>query len=76
MAATFAKPGLKFEINDKSWNEEGIRKGRNHPEGEPLEKKGLYVYAALKTEGEKACWKWMEENKPHFKFNSIVSLHQ
>jgi hypothetical protein len=76
MAAILPKPGVKFEINDKCWNEEGIQKGWNFPEGEPVERKGMYIYAALKAEAEKACWKWMEENKPHFAFNSIVSLHR
>lgn len=74
IAATFPKPNVQFEINDKSWNEEGITKGWNHPKDEPEILKGLYLYAALKTETEKACWKWVEENKPGFVFNSIVSL--
>lgn len=32
----------------------------------------MAVYAASKTQGEQESWKWMEANKPHFAFNTIV----
>ncbi len=32
------------------------------------------MYAIMKTETEKRMWKWVEENKPSFRFNTIVSL--
>lgn len=41
------------------------------------------MYAASKTEAEKACWKFVEEEKPHFEFSTILpsvtfgaSLHE
>lgn len=38
----------------------------------PPKDKALAVYAASKTEAERQSWKWMEKNKPHFKFNTVV----
>ncbi|KAF2175740.1 NAD(P)-binding protein [Zopfia rhizophila CBS 207.26] len=29
------------------------------------------VYAAAKVESEKAAWKWMQDNKPSFEFNTV-----
>ena len=36
-------------------------------------KPGLFVYAAMKTETEKAIMRWMEENQPDFVLNRVVS---
>jgi hypothetical protein len=36
-------------------------------------KPGLFVYAAMKTETEKAMMRWMEENQPSFVLNRVVS---
>ena len=74
LASTFPSNGVKKVLDQNSYNEEGIRKGWKHPEDEPDNTKGLNIYAALKTEAEKACWKWLEENKPDFVFNSVVSM--
>lgn len=75
IATTFPSPGVEKVIGKDSYNEEGIQKALNHPENEP-QTRGLYIYAGLKTSAEKACWKWVEENKPHFAFNSIVGFNQ
>ncbi|KAF2678484.1 dihydroflavonol-4-reductase, partial [Lentithecium fluviatile CBS 122367] len=72
LAATFPSPGIEKILDESSYNEEGVNKGWKHPEDEPAHLKGLYIYSALKTEAEKACWKWMEENKPGFVFNSVL----
>jgi hypothetical protein len=61
LAATFPKPSVESSIDEKSYNDEAmevLRKESNQ--------KGLYIYAVMKTEIEKAMWKWMEENKPEF----------
>ncbi|KAF1959651.1 dihydroflavonol-4-reductase [Byssothecium circinans] len=72
IATTFpVNNGVEKILDQNSYNEEGIAKGWKHPEDEPDYLKGLYIYAALKTESEKACWKWMNENKPDFVFNTI-----
>ncbi|KAF2644862.1 dihydroflavonol-4-reductase [Massarina eburnea CBS 473.64] len=72
IAATFASNGTEKVLDQTSYNEDGIAKGWKHPENEPDFMRGFYIYAALKTEAEKACWKWVEENKPGFVFNSIL----
>ncbi|KAF2191212.1 NAD(P)-binding protein [Zopfia rhizophila CBS 207.26] len=72
IASYMPTPGVEFEVDENSWNEEGIRKGWNHPEGEEEIYKGIYVYAATKTETEKAMWKWVGEEKPGFVFNSVL----
>lgn len=38
----------------------------------PHKEKALAVYAASKTESERKSWKWMEENRPHFVYNTVV----
>jgi hypothetical protein len=71
LAATLPKPHLAFDayINNNAYNEEALEKART----EEGVQKGLFIYAAMKSETEKAMWKWVEENKPGFVFNSIVS---
>jgi hypothetical protein len=58
---------VEFSINENSYNDEAMQVLTKEPN-----KKGLYIYAAMKTETEKAIWKWMEENKPGFVFNAVV----
>ncbi|KAJ4305196.1 hypothetical protein N0V90_000727 [Kalmusia sp. IMI 367209] len=72
IAATFPTEGVEKVLDQDTFNEEGIKKGWNHPKDEPEHLKGLYLYAALKTESEKACWKWVRENEPAFVFNSVL----
>jgi hypothetical protein len=67
LAATFPDPNVEFSINEDSYNDEAMQVLKKEPN-----KKGLYIYAAMKTETEKAMWQWMEEHKPGFVFNAIV----
>jgi hypothetical protein len=53
-----------------SWNDEAIKQAYN-PDA-PEHMKGMFGYAASKTEGEKAAWKWVEKNKPGFQFNTVL----
>ena len=53
-----------------SWNDEAIKQAYNTNTPEYL--KGFFGYAASKTEGEKAAWRWMEKNKPDFQFNTVL----
>lgn len=53
-----------------SWNDEATKLAYDS-DAPPLVK-GLYTYAASKTEGEKAAWRWMEKNKPGFQFNTVL----
>ncbi|KAJ5425044.1 hypothetical protein N7465_000114 [Penicillium sp. CMV-2018d] len=57
-------------VREDSWNDEAIKQAYN-PDA-PEQMKGLFVYAASKTEGEKAAWRWMEKNKPGFQFNTVL----
>jgi hypothetical protein len=58
---------VECSISKKSYNDEAMEILEKEPN-----KKGLYIYAAMKTETEKAMWKWMEDNKPDFVLNTIV----
>lgn len=53
-----------------SWNDEAIKQAYNPDVPEQM--KGLFSYAASKTEGEKAAWRWIEKNKPDFQFNTVL----
>jgi nucleoside-diphosphate-sugar epimerase len=61
-------PNVEYHIDSKLWNEDAVKAAWAPP---PYEQDRLMaVYAASKVEGEKACWKFMEENKPNFTFNA------
>ena len=61
-------PNIKYHIDSDLWNEEAVKAAWAPP---PYEQDRLMaVYAASKVEGEKACWKFMEENRPGFAFNT------
>jgi nucleoside-diphosphate-sugar epimerase len=68
-AAAFPKPGVKFSITAKDWNEQTITDA--WAEGQP-QSNGMSIYAAGKTQAEKAAWKFIEEKKPHFSFNTVL----
>ncbi|KAF2473354.1 dihydroflavonol-4-reductase [Lindgomyces ingoldianus] len=72
IAATMPRPNTDFSVDETSYNEVAVKKVWNHPEDEPESFKGLYMYAAIKTETEMAMWKWVREEKPGFVFNSIL----
>ncbi|KAL4893272.1 NAD dependent epimerase/dehydratase [Aspergillus ambiguus] len=57
-------------IHADTWNEEAVRLAWD--ENMPPEKKGVAVYAASKTEGERQSWKWVKENNPPFAFNTVL----
>lgn len=61
-------PNVRYHIDSNLWNEDAVKAAWAPP---PYEQDRLMaVYAASKVEGEKACWRFMEENKPHFTFNA------
>ncbi|KAL2281298.1 hypothetical protein FJTKL_11720 [Diaporthe vaccinii] len=59
-AATFPKPGEVFSVTAESWNDEAV------------EKDAFVVYAANKTESERAVWKWARETEPEFVINTVL----
>ncbi|GKZ36198.1 hypothetical protein AbraIFM66950_007194 [Aspergillus brasiliensis] len=72
-AATFSsflehKAGPSTQISVDTWNEEAIRRSQTNAAMSP--KRGFDMYAASKTLGEQALWKWAEENRPGFVINT------
>lgn len=64
-------PNIEINLTQDTWNDEAVEKaykgewiGSNFP--------GVVVYSASKTEGEKAFWKFVKEEKPKFVANSIL----
>ncbi|KAJ5511331.1 NAD-dependent epimerase/dehydratase [Penicillium expansum] len=71
VAVLIAQPNTEgIVVREDSWNDEAIKQAYNPDTPEYL--KGMFSYAASKTEGEKAAWRWMEKNKPSFQFNTVL----
>ncbi|KGO75977.1 NAD-dependent epimerase/dehydratase [Penicillium italicum] len=71
LAAMFAEPNKEgIVVREDSWNDEAVKQAYNPDTPEYLT--GISSYAASKTEGEKAAWRWVEKNKPNFQFNTVL----
>lgn len=70
MAAAGSNPNVEFDITTDSYNEDAIKLAWDPAFENPA--KAFIVYAAAKAESEKAAWKWVEENKPGFVFNTVL----
>jgi hypothetical protein len=69
-AATEPIPNKEFTIDPNTWNEATIKAAWASP---PYEAERAWaVYGSSKTEAEKALWKFVKEQKPHFGVNSIL----
>jgi nucleoside-diphosphate-sugar epimerase len=53
-----------------TWNDAAVEAAWS--KDTPAEQKPYNVYAASKTESERAAWKWFKERKPGFAFNTIL----
>lgn len=53
-----------------SWNDFAVKAAQD--ESLSADERGFMIYAASKTEGERAAWKWVEENKPMFTLNTVL----
>lgn len=81
IATGFGKPNTPYSVPADSWNDLSSKLAWAPP---PYEDGRKYaVYAASKTEAEKACWKFVEEEKPQFEFSTVLpsvtfgaSLHE
>ncbi|GKT49720.1 aldehyde reductase 2 [Colletotrichum spaethianum] len=70
-AASMPIPDKKgVYIDENSYNEAAVKAAWDP--NTPQEIKAAMVYSASKTEGERAAWKWVEENKPGYVFNTIL----
>ncbi|KAL1847265.1 hypothetical protein Daus18300_014000 [Diaporthe australafricana] len=68
-AAILPKPGEAFTVTAESWNDEAVEMAWAEKTGE---KDAFVVYAASKTESEKAVWKWAREHEHEFVINTVL----
>jgi len=62
--------GDNYKVDNNSYNDVIVKLSQEAPADNPL--KPLLAYASGKTEGEKAAWKWVKENKPSFVLNTVL----
>ncbi|KEZ45870.1 hypothetical protein SAPIO_CDS1235 [Scedosporium apiospermum] len=61
---------LNVRVGEGTFNEAAITAAWDP--ATPDDFKFYAVYAASKTQGEKAAWNWIKENKPNFVFNTVL----
>jgi nucleoside-diphosphate-sugar epimerase len=69
-AVLLPKLNTPLTVGKEDWNQEAIDRAWEPPPY-TLERAST-VYAASKTEGEKALWQFVKEEKPHFVVNAIL----
>lgn len=69
-AAVWPKANIAYDVGEDSWNEESLKKAYDLPESDPA--KTYHIYAASKTLGEQAAWKFYTQEKPGFVLNAIL----
>ncbi|UKZ75601.1 hypothetical protein TrVFT333_003289 [Trichoderma virens FT-333] len=57
-------------VDENTWNDDVV--GLAWSGTAPDSAKGYITYSTSKTEGERAAWKWMEENNPNFILNTVL----
>lgn len=71
-AATLPKPGEVFSVTAESWNNDAVEIAWKTDAA--VEKDAFVVYAASKTESERAAWKWARETEHDFVMNTGEGL--
>ena len=69
-AAVMVEPGQAYHITTESWNEKS-KVAWTMPITENF-RRGALNYMCAKTEAEQHSFKWVQEHKPHFTFNTIL----
>jgi hypothetical protein len=69
-AATAPKPNKEFNITTELWNEEDIKQAWAPPPYN--EDRKWAVYGSSKAEAEKAVWKFVKGQKPHYVCNAVL----
>lgn len=69
-AALFPKANLEFDIGEDAWNDDSVQKAYHLEDTHP--EKAWHVYGASKTLGERAAWKFMDDEKPGFSLNTVL----
>ncbi|KAL7909518.1 NAD(P)-binding protein [Trichoderma velutinum] len=57
-------------VDENTWNDDSVALAWSG--AVPDSAKGYITYAASKTEGERAAWNWVKENKPDFVLNTVL----
>jgi hypothetical protein len=65
-------PNEHFSIDESTWNESQIKEAWSVTSAPFPATHATIVYGASKAEAEKAVWKFVEEEKPHFQINTIL----
>jgi nucleoside-diphosphate-sugar epimerase len=71
-AAVLPKPNVKFTVDENTWADSAVELIRNGGYKDAGAIAPFIVYAASKAEAEKAFWKYVKEEKPHFVANTIL----
>ena len=66
---TEVKPGVKFHVDQSSWNEKALELAWKPPPY--TAERPFQVYYASKVEAERAVWRYVQEKKPAFALNSV-----
>ncbi|KAK5726152.1 hypothetical protein LTR17_012967 [Elasticomyces elasticus] len=70
-AAVIPQPGKgKHVLKQDTWNDASIQAAWD--ESTSAEIRGFMIYAASKTEGERAAFNWVKKNNPGFILNSVL----
>jgi nucleoside-diphosphate-sugar epimerase len=67
--ASAPNPGVKFSVTAKDWNDNAVADAYS---GDPSRSHGFSIFMAGKLKAEKACWDFMEKEKPGFVFNAVL----
>jgi nucleoside-diphosphate-sugar epimerase len=68
-AAASPAADTEFHVDANSWNDAVVTAAWAPPPYEPS--RGMITYLASKVEAEKAVWRFVEEEKPHFTVNAV-----
>lgn len=71
ISVIWPKVDVELNLTKDSWNEESVENAYNMKDDNPY--KPWHVYGASKVLGEKAAWKFVQEEKPNFVLNTIIS---
>ena len=58
-------------VTESTWNDEAVLKAADPTLSK--EERGLAPFAAVKVKVERACWEWVEREKPRFTFNTVLA---
>lgn len=69
-AALLPKPNTELTVTVDTWDQEAVNIANAPPPY--TQERAFAVYAASKTEGERALWKFMKDEKPGFVANAVL----